>query len=547
MFIISICCTDVYIPKVTDVSQEINDWVYNREILPTNNAPTHVQCFLEDSQMFVYRTFISKAKFNHANYDVLNKERLQELLKEKTKERPYSLSETIATLQKIQSDNSWLDSSFNHLTQSHLKLLDEVEVQQQEFKQLAITLQSVKDEYAETSQQKDETIQLLKTTYEQKIDELEKLLDDTKTETDEKYSKLEQLYDKLLHDHQKLEAELNLVTVQSHTLNSELRDKDNKIFLLEQQYKKEKESLVDLQDAHYQLEEKFEGVENALLLKQDEATALKEEMAAINESWKLGFKEVTLTDEILGRGGWGEVITGIFCEQKVAVKKLHDVIVSDVNLELMNREINTMAQLRHPNLLQFIGAIFDHPSGNPMIITEIMDTSLRKAYEHKELTPENRQTILSIMRDVAVGLNYLHCLPDPIIHRDVSSANVLLEARKPGKWKTKIADFGSAKIARSAFTKAAGALVYSAPESLQSIIHLQMRRLTPKMDVFSYGVLFCEVINCQFPCSENFTDLVGQVRSLSKPAYELIFRCIMEDPSERPTMKTVIKNIDNFC
>ena len=79
----------------------------------------------------------------------------------------------------------------------------------------------------------------------------------------------------------------------------------------------------------------------------------------------------------------------------------------------------------------------------------------------RQLTPDQQPLILSIMRDVAVGLNYLHCLPDPIIHRDVSSANVLLESKGPGKWKTKISDFGSAKMARSATTRGPGAEVYS--------------------------------------------------------------------------------------
>ena len=51
------------------------------------------------------------------------------------------------------------------------------------------------------------------------------------------------------------------------------------------------------------------------------------------------------------------------------------------------------------------------------------------------------------MRDVAVGLNYLHCLPVPVIHRDVSSANVLLESKGHKKWKTKLSDFGSANLA----------------------------------------------------------------------------------------------------
>ena len=64
---------------------------------------------------------------------------------------------------------------------------------------------------------------------------------------------------------------------------------------------------------------------------------------------------------------------------------MHHVIISEDNLKLLDHEINTMAQLHHPNLLQFIGAVLDDPSGNPMIITEIMDTSLRGAYESKQV------------------------------------------------------------------------------------------------------------------------------------------------------------------
>ena len=109
-------------------------------------------------------------------------------------------------------------------------------------------------------------------------------------------------------------------------------------------------------------------MENAVLKKQ-------------NDSWKVSHNEVTLTDDELGRGAWGVIWAGIYREQKVAVKQMHHVIISEDNLKLLDCEINTKAQLRHPNLLQFIGAVLDDPSGNPMIITEIMDTSVRGAYE----------------------------------------------------------------------------------------------------------------------------------------------------------------------
>ena len=147
------------------------------------------------------------------------------------------------------------------------------------------------------------------------------------------------------------------------------------------------------------------------------------------------------------------------------------------------------------------------------------------------------------MRDVAVGLNYLHCLPDPIIHRDVSSANVLLESKGPGKWKTMISDLGSAKLARSAVTKAA---VYSAPKSFQAVMDFEEKKQTPKMDVYSYGILLCEVMTCQFPERQVFREMLQQVHTQSQPLHSLILSCLNRNPKDCPTMKHIIQQIDDI-
>ncbi len=212
------------------------------------------------------------------------------------------------------------------------------------------------------------------------------------------------------------------------------------------QLKKEKneqfqQEIDKLQKDKQHLEQNVKSLES-------QVSVLEQYQRSVSQNWKVSHKDVTTTNKELGRGGWGVIWAGQFREQRVAIKQMHSIIASEINLDLLRREIDTMANLRHPNLLQFIGAVFDHPSGNPMIITEVMDTSLRKAYEDKLLTPAQQPQCISIMRDVAVGLNYLHCLLDPIIHRDVSSANVLLESKGGGKWKTKISDFGSANKAQ---------------------------------------------------------------------------------------------------
>ena len=93
----------------------------------------------------------------------------------------------------------------------------------------------------------------------------------------------------------------------------------------------------------------------------------------------------------------------------------------------------TSAHTRHPNLLQFIGATMDD---EPIILTELLPTSLRRLMESTTLS---RQQIRSIGCDVARAVNYLHLTtPDPIIHRDISSANILLEPSGEGTWKATV-------------------------------------------------------------------------------------------------------------
>lgn len=268
----------------------------------------------------------------------------------------------------------------------------------------------------------------------------------------------------------------------------------------------------------------------------EETKRLKES----DQSWKISHEEIKMTKEEIGRGSWGSVAVGVFREQRVAVKQLHDVIRSDHNLVIVNREIDTMSQLHHPNLLLFIGAVLDHPSGCPLIVTEIMDTSLRHAYMKGKLTT-NEPSQLSILRDVACGLNYLHCHHDKIIHRDVSSANVLLESKAgANKWRAKLSDFGSANIARKAFTQQVGAAVYSAPETEK------LQQQTPKMDVYSYGILACEVMCCRFPeSSAVFQTLLDEVRTCySRSISQIIIDCTNKIPQQRPAMVNVIHKLD---
>lgn len=198
--------------------------------------------------------------------------------------------------------------------------------------------------------------------------------------------------------------------------------------------------------------------------------------------WVVSRQEINFTTEELGTGGWATVKVAIFRGQRVAAKCLHHQIVSAHNIRLFTREMNIAAQARHPNLLQFIGATMD---AEPVILTELLPMSLRRLMEATNLS---KQQIKSLSCDVARALNYLHLSsPDPIIHRDVSSGNVLLEPTGENIWKAKLADYGSANFVRYTTTVGPGNPLYSAPEVGDPKQH------SPKMDTYSFGILLIEM------------------------------------------------------
>ena len=179
--------------------------------------------------------------------------------------------------------------------------------------------------------------------------------------------------------------------------------------------------------------------------------------------WVISRDEIQMTNKCLGRGGWGSVYEGVYCGCTVAVKQIHDLILSPHNILLFEREMNIASKCRHPHLLQFIGATNDE--GNPLFVTELMEKSLRTLLEQRQLAEIE---IRVIFLDVARAINYLHQKkPEPIIHRDVSSANVLLW-RQGDQWRGKVSDYGTANFMQQTMTVAPGAMIYSAPEALTS-------------------------------------------------------------------------------
>jgi serine/threonine protein kinase len=262
------------------------------------------------------------------------------------------------------------------------------------------------------------------------------------------------------------------------------------------------------------------------------------------EPWKVP-REAVVLESVIGGGGWGSVHKG---RLQVAVKQCYPNIMSKQNLVRLKREMRMLALIRHPNLLQFIAAVFDenedHRRRPPYIITELLDTSLRSAYEDAQLPSHS---LLSIFKDTARALDYLHRRHEPIIHRDVSSANVLLKRQPNEKWIAKLSDLGSANLAREAYTMNEGARVYCAPEAFTFDANARSQgTLTPKVDVYSYGVMLCEVATSTFPDGVQFSSMLTRVRREWPQLHQLIVACTIQSPEQRPTMGSVLGSLETF-
>ena len=240
---------------------------------------------------------------------------------------------------------------------------------------------------------------------------------------------------------------------------------------------------------------------------------------------------------VLDGGAWGTISAGMYRGSKVAIKQPHQWIMHKSTVDRMKREACNMARMHHPNLVTFIGGVFNDGK-LPMIIIEMMEANLRATYKKTDLTKDQ---MVSIFKDVAYALHYLHEFREPIIHRDLSAPNVLVKSLPGNRFVAKVADFGSANIAKLAKTVAEGCVIYSAPESFPSPMGATSTpKQTVKMDTFSYGILLCEVINRKQPDPESRIAMVKAVAGKWSSMHSLVLRCVKDEAAQRPTMAGIL-------
>lgn len=249
----------------------------------------------------------------------------------------------------------------------------------------------------------------------------------------------------------------------------------------------------------------------------------------------------------IGKGSYGEVYLGTWQGTTVAVKKLPAHKINEEFLREFAREANLMKTLRHPNVLQFLGASLDPP--DICIVTEYMPKGSLNRILHDptiELTWEMKRKIAI---DAAKGMAYLHYRIPSIIHRDLKSHNLLVD----DVWKVKVCDFGLSRIITEGQQNqmtACGTPCWTAPEVLNNLGY------TTKADVYSFGIVLWEMATRAEPFAgmPSFQVLFAIANKGVRPVIpddcpadykQLVVKCWDQDPNNRPDFKEIIDYLEN--
>ena len=191
-------------------------------------------------------------------------------------------------------------------------------------------------------------------------------------------------------------------------------------------------------------------------------------------------------DLIIGTGGYGTVYKGTLQDKSLVAIKVSK-LVDAAQIEQFINETLILTQIHHRNVVKLFGCCLE--AEIPILVYElVINGSLQEHITGKSywLTWDNR---LRIAIEVATALVYLHSAASiPIIHRDIKSANILLDQ----DYNAKIADFGASRLIPMDKTQLStlvqGTLGYMDPEYFLS------SQLTDKSDVYSFGIVVAELL-----------------------------------------------------
>ncbi|KAG2707083.1 hypothetical protein I3843_05G119500 [Carya illinoinensis] len=271
--------------------------------------------------------------------------------------------------------------------------------------------------------------------------------------------------------------------------------------------------------------------------------------------WEIDPSELDFSNSsIIGKGSFGEILKAYWRGTPVAIKRILPSLSDDrLVIQDFRHEVNLLVKLRHPNIVQFLGAVTDKKP--LMLITEYLRGGDLHQYlkEKSSLSPS---TAINFALDIARGMAYLHNEPNVIVHRDLKPRNVLLVNSSADH--LKVGDFGLSKLIKVQnshdvykMTGETGSYRYMAPEVFKH------RKYDKKVDVFSFAMILYEMLEGDPPLSNlEPYEAAKYVAEGHRPTFrskgyipelkELTEQCWAADMNRRPSFLEILKRLEKI-
>jgi hypothetical protein len=218
--------------------------------------------------------------------------------------------------------------------------------------------------------------------------------------------------------------------------------------------------------------------------------------------------------------------------------------------QMFMREVRAAGRLAHPSIVTIHDAFDDAETQTSCIVMEMVPgVTLEKILE--SATPLTTEQILSLIRQIAEGLDYAH--RNQVIHRDLKPANILVTE----DWRAKITDFGIAKVlAQQGVARTVGIMgtpSYMSPEQVKG------GEIDARTDIFSLGIMIYTMFTGKKPFTGNTAAVMFQIvyeeppdtSSLNPqltPAHDYVVRrCLAKDRDQRyPSARELLGDLDDL-
>ncbi|CAN0854194.1 Probable serine/threonine-protein kinase PBL9 [Linum grandiflorum] len=283
-------------------------------------------------------------------------------------------------------------------------------------------------------------------------------------------------------------------------------------------------------------------------------------------------------DSVVGEGGFGSVFKGWIDENTFTATKPGTGLV--IAVKRLNKEsyqghkewlteVNYLGQFCHPHLVKLIGYCLEDE--HRLLVYEFMPRGSLENHLFRRgsyFQPLSWNLRLKVAHGAAEGLAFLHSSQAKVIYRDFKTSNILLNT----KYDAKLSDFGLAKDGPTGdkshvSTRIMGTYGYAAPE------YLATGHLTPRSDVFSFGVVLLEMLSGRRAIDKNRPSgehnlvewakpYIGSKRKVIKildnrlegqytvevafKTASLALRCISIEAKLRPNMEEVVRTLEDI-